>query len=82
MALAGPLQHRGSLWDEVLPRGFRFDEEDDSEDGSEDDSDTGSDDGSDSEDGSESDGDSKGPLESLSGLFAICRVSAPKCMWY
>ena len=56
MGSAGPLQHRGSLWDEVLPRGFRFDEEDNSDDDSDDDSDEDSDDDSDGEDNHHLDG--------------------------
>ena len=67
MALAGPLQHRGSLWDEVLPRGFRFDEEDDSEDGSEDDSD----DDSDGEDNHHLDGAHRLSSESLAARTGV-----------
>ena len=75
MALAGPLQHRGSLWDEVLPRGFRFDEEDDSEDGSDDDSDDDSDedsdDDSDGEDNHHLDGAHRLSSESLAARTGV-----------
>ena len=75
MALAGPLQHRGSLWDEVLPRGFRFDEEDDSEDGSDDDSDDDSDedsdDDSDGEDNHHLDGAHPLSYESLAARTGV-----------
>ena len=71
MALAGPLQHRGSLWDEVLPRGFRFDEEDDSDDDSDGDSDEDSDDDSDGEDNHHLDGAHRLSSESLAARTGV-----------